>query len=163
MNSFYAFGIQVTWTFVSFLLIVKYYLWPRLVQMPRQAALRALVAAHLFRHLGLLFVLSPQIVADSVPHSWTFPIACGDMLAVTLAMIAFVGLSEETGWARAMTWLFNVIGFGDLMYAYAAGMMMGAWNFQMGPVNWCIATFLAPVFISIHVIIFKLLLIPNSR
>ena len=156
MNNFNIFGLQVAFTFVAFFLVSKYYIWPALSRMPADAALQALVATNIFRHLGLVFLVTPQVVAATVPHSWTNPVAFGDVITVVLAMIAFVGLAQRKSWARGVTWLFNIVGLADLLMAFGTGIPAGAWDFNMGSA-WYITTFLAPIFITIHLMVFGLL------
>jgi hypothetical protein len=156
MDNFNIFGMQVAFSFVAFFLISKYYIWPKVSRMPANDGLRALVAANIFRHLGLVFLVTPQVVASTVPHSWTDPVAYGDLITVILAMIAFVGLANGASWAKAVTWLFNIVGFVDLLMAFATGVPAHAWEFNMGSA-WYITTFVAPIFITIHVMIFRLL------
>src|SRR6478736_3681419 len=131
MDNFTIFGLQVALTFTSFYLIVKYYLWPKLTRMPVEAALQALVATNIFRHLGLVFLV-PQVVSATVPRSWTEPVAYGDLIAVILAIAAFVGLAERKPWGKSLTWLFNIVGFGDLVMAYINGVFAQAWTFEFG-------------------------------
>ena len=157
MDNFNLFGLQVFLTFVAFFLVAKYYIWPKLSRMPVDNALRALVAANMFRHLGLAFLVSPQIVAPGVPHSWTGPVAYGDLISVVLAILAFTGLASRGAWGRPMTWVFNIVGLVDLMMAYGTGIPAHAWEFNMGSA-WYITTFVAPVLILIHFMIFMLLL-----
>ncbi len=162
MNNFHIFGLQAGLTFVSFFLLTKYYIWPKLKTLPSEQALKALVATNIFRHLGLVFLVTPQIVAASVSKSWTMQVAIGDMAAVILAMVAFVGLATKAKWARNATWIFNIVGIADLLLVYTSGIMKQAWDFDIGSA-WYIATYIAPVFIIIHILIFKLLLKSNSK
>ena len=157
LNNFNIFGLQVGLTFVSFILIARSYIWPRVISAPGDAGLRALVATNMFRQIGLAFVLSPQIVGSDVPHSWTEPIAYGDLVSVVLAIVAFAGLNRRAAWARGMTWIFNIVGFVDFINAYAQGVMLQAWTFNLG-FAWLIATLLAPPYMVIHVMIFMCLL-----
>jgi hypothetical protein len=48
------------------------------------------------------------------------------------------------------------VGFGDLLMAYVRGVLAQAWTFEFGSA-WYITTFLAPVFMIIHVMIFIVL------
>jgi hypothetical protein len=157
MDNFNIFGLQVALTFVAFFLICKYYIWPKVSRMPGNDGLKALVATNIFRHLGLVFLVTPQVVAANVPHSWTEPVAFGDLITVILAIAAFLGLASRQSWAPAVTWLFNIVGLVDLLMAFGLGIPAHAWEFNTGSA-WYITTFVAPVFMTIHVMIFKLLL-----
>ena len=155
-SNFNIFGLQVGLTFFSFILVARSYIWPRVASTAQNVGLRALVATNMFRQLGLVFVLTPQFVATEVPHSWTEPIAYGDLVSVILAIIAFIGLSRGASWARGATWIFNIVGFLDFINAYAQGMLIQAWSFNLG-FAWLVATLLAPAYMIIHVMIFMYL------
>src|SRR5262249_47710824 len=121
MDNFNIFGMQVAFSFISFFLVSKYYIWPKVSRMPVDDALRALVTTNIFHHLWLALLVSPQAVAPPLPPSCTDPVAYGDMITVVLALIAFVGLASKKSWGRPVPWLFNILGSENLLMAFATG------------------------------------------
>ena len=67
MDSKAIIGISVVLNFVAFAKVAQLYIWPRLQGMRREEALNALVAPHMFRFVGLSFlvpgVVSPPLEA----------------------------------------------------------------------------------------------------
>src|SRR5262249_17925333 len=59
------FGLSVLTSFVAFGIVAKLYIAPRLKAMPREDALRCLIAPHLFRFVGLSFLV-PCVVSPAL-------------------------------------------------------------------------------------------------
>jgi hypothetical protein len=157
MNNLNVFALQVTLTFVSFILLAKYYIWPKVKNMDLYDALSALVATHMFRHLGLVFFVIPQIVSATVPQDWSSKVAYGDLASVVLAILAFIALKKRSSVALGLVWLFNIVGLLDLLSAYATGYMKQAWSLEVGSA-WVIPTFIVPALITTHVMMLMLLM-----
>ena len=77
----------------------------------------------------------------------------GDLLAGVLALVAIISL--RTGWAGAlaMVWLFNVVGTVDLANALRHPEPIPAFG-----AAWFIPTFLVPLLLVTHFLIFRELL-----
>ena len=58
MDSKLTIGLSVVLCFVAFGRVFQLYIWPRLLDLPRDAALSLLVAPHMFRFVGLSFLAS---------------------------------------------------------------------------------------------------------
>jgi hypothetical protein len=86
------FGISVLMGFVASGLVTAVYVWPRLRLAERDVALRALVAPHAFRFIGLSFLV-PGVVSPDLPRTFSAPAAYGDLVAAILVIVAVVALS----------------------------------------------------------------------
>ena len=101
--------------------------------------------------------LVPGVVAEPLPLSFANAAAYGDLLAGLLALLAIISL--RTGWAGAITvvWIFNVIGAVDLANALRQPEPIPAFG-----AAWFIPTFLVPLLLVTHVLIFRELLRKDS-
>lgn len=155
MSDFQIFGIQVVLSLVGYALIAKWYVAPRLATLPLHRALIPLLFPHGFRHLGLVFLV-PAVVAPTLPDAFARPAAYGDLLAGVLALLAIIALRSEWAGALPLTWLFNVVGTLDLLYAFYQGR-----THAVGPhlgSAWYIPTFLVPALFVTHFMIFAMLI-----
>ncbi|HLF49270.1 MAG TPA: hypothetical protein VJA45_07835 [Methylomirabilota bacterium] len=159
MASFEIFGLQFLLSVIGYGLIARWYVAPRLAALPLHAALVPLLFPHAFRHLGLVFLV-PAVVAPTLPPAFALPAAYGDLLAGVLALAAIVALRNRWPLAIPLTWLFNLVGTLDLLYAFYQGISRG-----VGPhlgSAWYVPTFLVPALYVTHFMIF-VTLIRRSR
>jgi hypothetical protein len=75
-----AFGLSVLLGFVASGIVGALYVWPRVRLSRREDALLALVIPHMFRFVGLSFLV-PGVVAPGLPAAFTHPAAFGDLFA----------------------------------------------------------------------------------
>jgi hypothetical protein len=68
------FGLSVLTSFVAVGIVAKLYIAPRLKAMPRENALRCLIAPHMFRFVGLSFLV-PGVVSPALSSSFAAPAA----------------------------------------------------------------------------------------
>src|SRR5262245_5297880 len=66
------FGLSVLTSFVAFGIVAKLYIVPRLKTMSREGALRCLIAPHMFRFVGLSFLV-PGVVSPALSTSFAAP------------------------------------------------------------------------------------------
>lgn len=119
--------------------------------------LRALVALHVTRFVGVYFLILYN--RGELPYAFAVPGGWGDIVVATLALlIVFVPLQDATR-LRAIT-IWNVIGFVDIaLVVFTAGRlgMENAW--QMRALTYLplslLPTFLVPLIIASHVILFS--------
>src|SRR5215831_4147180 len=97
------FGLSVLTSFVAFSIVAKLYIVPRLQAMPLEDALRCLIAPHMFRFVGLSFLV-PGVVSPALSASFAAPAAYGDQIAALLAIIATIALTIRFAWAAALVW-----------------------------------------------------------
>ena len=135
-------------------LLAKWVLAPWLANQSQRQALFWLTLPHAFRHIGMVFLV-PGVVAQQLPDYFAVPAAYGDLLAGVLALLALVLLRSGWNGATAAVWLFNVVGTVDLLNALRhvdVAIYLGA--------AWYIPTFLVPVLLVTHFMIFVRLLKP---
>jgi len=157
MNATPIFGLSVLCSFVAWGLVAWLYVWPRLAVAPTKRALMALIAPHLFRFLGLSFLV-PGVVSAALPHGFGREAALGDLIAALLAIVATIALATDLPWAAAMVWVFNLWGTADLINAMIQGpiQLAGAGPGALGAAYF-IPTLLVPGLLTSHVLIFRLL------
>ena len=157
MNTQAIFGLQFALSLFAWGVIAKMFLMPWLKTKPRNEALILLIVPHVFRHVGMVFLV-PGVVAEPMPESFANPAAYGDLLAGVLALTAIISL--RTGWAGALAvvWVFNVVGTVDLLNALRHADAIPA----MGAA-WFIPTFFVPLLLVTHVLVFVKLLSGRSQ
>jgi len=157
MDMIAIFGLQLFLSVVLCSLLAKWFLAPWLREKTQREGLFWLTLPHATRHVGMVFLV-PAVVSPSLPHSFAASAAYGDLAAGVLAMLVLIALRSR--WAGTMTlvWLFNVVGTVDLLNALR--------NAQAVPhlgAAWYIPTFLVPVLLVTHVMIFVRLFTKATR
>lgn len=156
MNNVSIFWMQILLSCVVCILIVAWYIWPRLTNLPRNSALIPLLFVHVFRYLGMT-LLVPGMVDARIPGEVLFNTAYGDLIAAALALAAIIALRGNWRFGVIMAWVFNIWGFVDLIGALRTVLQVNLPTFNLGPI-WFIYTFYAPLVIVSHVLIFWVLL-----
>ena len=146
------FGLQFLLSIVVWGVIAKCLLSPWLAVKSTHEALFWLVLPHAFRHIGMVFLV-PNVLARPLPDAFALPAAYGDLASGILALLALLVL--RTGWAGAMVlvWVLNLVGTADLLNALRH--VDVASNFGAA---WYIPTFLVPLLLVTHFMIFVRLL-----
>ena len=142
------FGLQLVLSLVVYALLAKWYVSPWLKDKPIHAALAPLIFPHALRHVGLSFLV-PGVVAQPLPTVFATTAAYGDFVSGLLALLALVALRASWRLALPLVWLFNIVGTADLLNALRhadAVPGMGA--------TWYIPTFVVPLLLVTHVMIF---------
>jgi hypothetical protein len=147
-------GILVFW------IAARLYVIPRLDQCEPRTVLLPILLLHTLRHLGLMF-LAPGAHNPGIPPEFAYPSALGDFAAATLALIAIPAVATGARGAKALVWLFNVVGSIDLISAIALANFYEVAPF-MGPAYW-IPAFWVPALLVTHYVAFLVLLRPWNR
>jgi hypothetical protein len=156
------FGLGVALSFLAFGIVAWLYVWPRLKAMPREDALAALAAPHMFRSVGLSFLVT-GVVSPALPSAFAAPAAYGDLVAAILAMVATLALSARLSWAVAAAWLLNVWGSLDVIFAFYQGQIgVGIAPGSLGAAYY-IPTMAVPPLLLTHALMFALLLRRGER
>lgn len=154
------FGISVVFSFVVWGIVTAQYIWPALADRSRIDALQPLLIFHGFRFVGLAFLV-PGVVSPDVPAAFAAPAAYGDLITAILALIAVFLLPSMPG--LAVTWVFNIVGSLDLIYAFMQGNRTGI---GLAPglqgAAYFIPTVLVPLLLITHGLMFRLLLRRDS-
>ncbi|MEM6437160.1 MAG: hypothetical protein AAF773_25385 [Cyanobacteria bacterium P01_D01_bin.115] len=151
MDTLTIFGLQLILSLVVFSLLAKWYVLPRLAQYSTRQALIVLLIPHAWRHLGLAFLV-PGLVVQPLPSSFANAAAYGDFLSGLLALLAMVALRAHWGITLGLVWIFNLVGV-DLLNALRQAEVVP----NLGT-TWYIPTFVVPILLVTHVMIFAQLL-----
>jgi hypothetical protein len=146
------FGLQFVLSLVVWGVIAKYLLVPWLGTKSVHEALFWLTLPHAFRHIGMVFLV-PGVVAQPLPAAFAIPAAYGDLVSGVLALLGLIALRTGRAGALVLIWLFNVVGTVDLLNALRH--VNVAPNFGAA---WYIPTFLVPLLLVTHFMIFVRLL-----
>jgi len=157
MNALAIFGISALMSTISWAIVAKLYVWPRLQRVERNRALAVLVAPHMFRFVGLT-----GVVSSSLPATFAVPAAYGDFVAGVLAIIAAVALWQRASWAITAAWAFNLWGIADFLLAFYDGPHSGLQPGALGA-TFFLVTAIVPALLISHALIFGLLVRPELR
>jgi hypothetical protein len=141
---------------VTSALVLRWFVWPRLSTLDRNAALVPLVAFHWIRTAGILAVY-PGMTGAFHASDWAWHIAAGDLLTVVLAWIAVGLLRARQRAAIPVVWLFNVVGLLDIANAMRNAVATSVPVHTIGAQALVIA-FGPPALVVSHIAIFVLLL-----
>jgi hypothetical protein len=152
MDTLTIFGLQFFLSVVVWGLIGEWLVAPWLKKKSPHDALFWLTLPHAFRHVGMVFLV-PGVVARPLPGTFANPAAYGDLVTGLLALLALIALRR--GWARALApvWLFNIVGTVDLLNALRQPDAVPDFG-----AAWYIPTFLVPLLLVTHFMIFARLL-----
>ena len=148
MDTLKIFGLQFVLSLVVFALLAKWYVLPWLKMKPIQQALSPLIIPHAFRYIGLVFLV-PELVAQPLPSLFAYPAAYGDFISGLLALFSLIALRARWGFSLALVWLFNIVGTVDLFNALRQAEVVP----NLGT-TWFIPTFLVPLLLVTHGLIF---------
>lgn len=152
METLEIFAVQFVLSVIVFALIAKWYAAPWLALKSRQVALGFLILPHAFRHIGLTF-LTPAGVKEGIPSAFATAAAYGDFVSGLLAIFALIALRRNWSVAIGLVWVFSLVGFADLLNA-----LRHAEAVPYFAAVWYIPTFLVPLLLVTHVMIFARLL-----
>jgi hypothetical protein len=156
------FGVSILMSFVGF--VTRLYIWPRLRTLEPQTALLPLVVPHVFRFVGLSFLI-PGVVSPLLPTAFAVPAAYGDLVAAILAVAASTALSKRASLSLSLVfvWVFNLWGATDLLYAYYQGVLGLKLDAGMLGAAFFIPTLVVPPLLVTHGLIFWVLLRPWGK
>jgi hypothetical protein len=153
------FGLSVLLSFAAYTVTANIYVWPWLRRMPREDAFKVLAVPHMFRFVGLSFLI-PGVVSAPLPSEFAVPAAYGDLGAALLAFVAVAALSVRTFLAIPVLWLLTLWGSIDLLNAIYQGQVA-----RVGPgtfgAAYFIPTLIAPGLLVAHATMLWLLLRPK--
>lgn len=158
------FFVSIAFSFLAWSIVSARYIWPALRVRQRTDALRPLLIFNSFRFLGLAFLI-PGVVSPDLPSVFARSAAYGDLIAALLALLSLVLLESRSG--LVMTWIFNIWGATDLLNAFYQGNQAKLLPGHLGA-TYFIPTFLVPLFLIVHGIVFRILLerhgaVPRGR
>ncbi|MBS1689022.1 MAG: hypothetical protein JSS96_09875 [Bacteroidetes bacterium] len=152
METAILFIVSVLMSLIVWNKISKKYLWLRIKDQQLNKAAQPILMLHSFRFAGLSFFV-PGIVHAGLNPAWSVPAAFGDF---TAAVLAFVTLSlVNTALFRPLLWIFNLLGFADLLLAFVNGPRYNIVPF-LGPAYYIVILYV-PILLLTHIMTFRLL------
>jgi hypothetical protein len=149
-----AFFTSVAFGVVAWSVVAALYVWPRLRGRPREEALQPLLVLHLFRFIGLCFLV-PGVVAPDIPMAFVRSAAYGDIITALLALITLATLRSRVG--TVFAWVFSLWGTWDLVRAFYLARVSGLVAGQLGAAYF-IPTVVVPLLLVTHIMVFRVLL-----
>src|ERR1051326_5512514 len=150
------FGISVTFGLVVWGAVAWNYIWPALRERSNPENLKPILVLHGFRFLGLAFVV-PGVVSPALPPAFAQPVAYGDLISATLALLALAALGTRAG--PAVSWVFNIFGMADLLFAFYQGGRISLPDAQgLLGAGYFILTAYVPLLFITHGLAFRILL-----
>ncbi len=149
------FLLQFAMSLLVFAVIAAWYTAPWLAKLTAPIAFSVLLLPHAFRHIGMSFMV-PNLNSGELPEAFASAASYGDLLSVLLAIAALAALRWWSAIALPLIWVFNIVGSADLINA-----LRQAEAIEHFGATWFIPTFIVPLLLVTHVMIFARLLSGN--
>jgi hypothetical protein len=117
MSTDLVFAAQVILGSLTWSLLARWYLAPRLAGLPLTSALQPLLAVQTLRYVVLSF-LAPAVVKPSLAQTFAVPAALGTTIAAVLALAAIAAIRARSPLGIPLTWIATVVGFVDFVNAF---------------------------------------------
>lgn len=156
MDNFTIINIQVLTGTVALLLGFRYWIQPRISQLALHDALLPFVFLNAFRYLGLTFMAKEQFYGG-FPEEFLTTVGLLDLTTALLAIVSVVALKTRWRFAIPLVWIFNLVGFGDLITAFPQFFGLKLYDQNLGFiwlmfVTYGLATFLSHIYIFIRLL-----------
>ena len=151
------FALQLFLSTVAFAVVARALVSPRLRALSKREALLWLTVPHVFRHVGMVFLV-PGVVDRPLPPGFALPAAYGDLLTGLLALAAFTALHAGGRFHLGLVWLYNLVGVADLARALPHTEVVSMFGSA-----WYIPTMLVPLLLVTHAMSFGRLLRAESE
>jgi hypothetical protein len=150
------FGISVAFGLAVWGAVAWLYIWPALRERPSPENLKPILLLHAFRFLGLAF-MAPGVVSPQLPVAFAQPVAFGDLTTAILALLALATLGTKVG--TVVTWVCNVFGTADLLFAFYLGGRVSLPNTPgLLGAGFFVLTAYVPLLLITHGLAFRILL-----
>ena len=156
MDNFTIINLQALVGTIAIILGFRYWIHPRISKLPINQALLPLVFLNTFRYLGLSFMAKEQFY-DGFPQDFLTTVGLLDFTTAILAIISLVALKNKWRFAILLVWIFNVVGFGDLITAFPQFFGLKLYDQDLGFIWLMFITYGLAAFLS-HIYIFIRLL-----
>lgn len=144
--------LSVTMGFTGFGLVARWYLLPLLDKHSLTDGLTALLLPHVFRYVGLAFLV-PGVTSAPLDPRFASHAAWGDLGAAVLALLAIASLRSNWRYAIPVVLIANLFGLLDLVNAVIRGLIYTP-DGDLGA-TWFIPTVIVPFLIVTHFVIFR--------
>jgi hypothetical protein len=152
MDNFTIINLQALIGTIAIILGFRYWIHPRILKLPINEALLPLVFLNTFRYLGLSFMAKEQFY-DGFPQGFLTTVGLLDFTTAILAIISFVALKNKWSFSISLVWLFNLVGFGDLITAFPQFFGLKLYDQDLGFIWLIFITYGLAAFLS-HIYIF---------
>ena len=152
MDNFTIINLQALVGTIAIILGFRYWIHPRISKLPINEALLPLVFLNTFRYLGLSFMAKDQFY-DGFPQDFLTTVGLLDFTTAILAIISFVALKNKWRFSISLVWIFNVVGFGDLITAFPQFFGLKLYDQDLGFIWLIFITYGLAAFLS-HIYIF---------
>lgn len=151
MNNFTIINLQALTGTIAIILAFKWWIQPRVANLSIQKALLPFVFLNTFRYLGLSFMAKEQFYGG-FPTEFLTTVGLLDFSTAILAIIAAIALKNNWKFAIPLVWIFNIVGFGDLITAFPQFFGLELYNQNLGFIwlmfiTYGLATFLSHIYI----------------
>lgn len=151
---------SITIGVVGWLMIAKLWIMPWLRHNPFHQGLALLTIPHVFRYIGLSFLIAGVTDSPLDPRFAT-PAAYGDLTAALLALIAIAALMVKSRYSVLIVWIFNIAGSIDFIVAIVQGLRYTHPE-QMGA-TYFIPILAVPLLLVSHLLIFWMLITRDAK
>ena len=155
MGTELVFPAQVVLGLLTWALLARWFLAPRLAGLPRETALQPLLAVQCVRYIGLAF-LAPAATTPGLAQTFAVPAAIGTAIAGVLALIAIAALRARSPAAMPLVWVQTIEGLADFANAFAQARAAGVVE-SLGAAYY-VPIVIVPAAIVSHVMVLGLLL-----
>ena len=157
MDTLAIFGLQFLLSLIVLGLLAKWYAVPWLAKQPTNQALIPLIIPHAFRHIGMAFLV-PELVVEPLPSFFATTAAYGDLFSgLYWRSCLLIALRARWRLGLVLVWLFNLFGTVDLLNALRQAEVVPSLG-----TTWYIPTFLVPLLLVTHGLIFARLIREQS-
>ncbi len=154
MDNFTIINLQAITGTIAIILGFKYWIQPKVAKLEIKEALLPFVFLNIFRYLGLSFMAKEQFY-DGFPSEFLNTVGLLDFSTAILAIIAAIALKNKWSFAIPLVWIFNIVGFGDLITAFPQFFGLELYNHNLGFIwllfiTYGLVTFLSHIYIFIR-------------
>ncbi|MCB0517141.1 MAG: hypothetical protein KDD49_13840 [Bacteroidetes bacterium] len=161
MDNFTIINLQAITGSIAIYLGFRYWIQPKISKLSIHEALLPFVFLNTFRYLGLSFMAKEQFY-DGFPTDFLTTVGLWDLSTAILAIITSVALKTKWKFAIPLVWIFNIVGFADLVTAFPQFFGLKLYNQNLGFIWLMFVTYGLTTFMS-HIYIFYRLFRPNPK
>ncbi|MCI0454306.1 MAG: hypothetical protein L0Y68_04835 [Candidatus Dadabacteria bacterium] len=157
---------QVVLFGLTLILLLLFWKWSVFRNWALKVDIRALLLVHLFRFIGIYFLILHS--RGELPYAFAVPGGLGDIaIAIVASLLLFIS-PERGGIALKAFFIWNLLGLLDILFVVAtAGRLWMADPASMSALTKLplslLLTFLVPIIIFTHIVIFVRLFKPRSK
>jgi hypothetical protein len=161
MDNFAIINLQALTGTIAIIIGFRYWIQPRVSKLPIHEALLPFVFLNTFRYLGLSFMAKEQFY-DGFPTEFLTTVGLWDLTTAILAIITTVALKTKWKFSIPLVWIFNIVGFADLVIAFPQFFGLKLYDQNLGFIWLMFVTYGLTTFLS-HIYIFYRLLRPKPK